>query len=62
MVVVGVVVVLAAFQQHAELDRLVRLVVVHGARVEPDQTQRQAGRQGDRHEGANARARHFGEP
>ena len=62
MVIVGVVAVLAAFEQRAELDRLVRLVVVHGTHIEPDQAQRQSGRQCDGHEGASARPRHFGEP
>jgi hypothetical protein len=36
--------------------------MMHRAHIEPGQAQRQAGRQCDRHEGADARARHFGEP
>ena len=62
MVVVGVVAVLAALEQRAELDRLVGLVMVHRPHVEPGQAQRQPGRQCDRHEGADAGARHFAAP
>ena len=57
--IVGVVAVLAAFEQRAELDRLVGFVVVHRTHVEPGQAQRQPGRQGDRHEGAGAGATSF---
>ena len=58
--VVRVVPVLAALEQRAELDRLVRFVVVHRARVESGQAKHQAGSECDRHEGAEAPARHFG--
>ncbi len=37
MMIVRVVAVLAALEQRAELDRLVRFVVVHRAHVEPGQ-------------------------
>ena len=60
--IAGVVAVLAALEQVAELDRLVRFVVVHRAHVEPGGAQREPGRQRDRDEGAGAGARHFGRP
>jgi hypothetical protein len=60
--VVAVVVVLAAFEQRAELDRLVRLVMVHGTHFEAGKAHRQSGGQGNRHEGADAPARHLGRP
>ena len=59
MVVVGVVAVLAALEQRAELDRLVRLVVVHRPRVEPGQPQGQPGHERDHHEGADAPSGHL---
>ena len=62
MVIVRVVAVFAALEQRAELDGLVRLVMVHRAHIEPGQAERQAGREGDRHEGAEPRACHFGRP
>jgi hypothetical protein len=62
VVIVRVVAVLAALEQRAELDRLVGLIVVHRPHIQPGQAQRQPGRQRDGHEGASARARHFGEP
>ena len=62
MVVVRVIAVFAALEQRAELDGLVRLVMVHRAHVEPGQPQRQTGRQGDRDEGAEPPARHFARP
>ena len=62
MVVVSVVAVLAAFEERAELDRLVGFVVVHRLKIEPGDTQRQPGRECNHDEGARARTRHFGEP
>ncbi len=55
----GVVAVVAAFEQGAELDRLVRFVVVHGPCIELHHAQRDAGRQGQRQERAEAHARHL---
>ena len=60
--IVGVVAVFAAFEQRAELDRLVGLVVVHRPHVQPGQPQCQPGCECDRDESRRARARHFGEP
>ncbi len=60
--VVGVVAVLTALEQRAELDRLIGFVVVHRPHIEPGEAQRQPGRQCDRDERGRARARHFGEP
>ena len=60
--VVGVVAVLAPLEQRAELDRLVRLVMVHRPHVEASEPQRQADGQRNRNEGARAPARHFGRP
>jgi hypothetical protein len=57
--VVGVVAVLAALEQRAELDRLVGFVVVHRAHVEPGQAEREGGRQRSRHDRADACPRHF---
>ena len=57
-----VVTILAALEQVAELDRLVRLVVVHRAHVQPGTAQRERGRQRNRNEGTGAGARHFGKP
>ena len=49
--VVGVVAVLAALEQRAEFDRLVRLVMVHRPHVEPGHTQREADGQCGRYRG-----------
>ena len=57
--VVRVVAVLAVLEQRAELDRLVGLVVVHRAHIEPGQAQREGGRQRNRDDRADARPRHF---
>ena len=62
VMVPGIVAVFAAFEQVAELDRLVRFVVVHRAHVEPGCAQRERGRQRDRDEGTGDGARHFGKP
>ena len=59
VVVVRVVPVLAGFEQRAELDRLVRLVVVHGPRVEPCEAERQACRQRERNQDAEDRLAHL---
>ena len=62
MMVVSVVAVLAAFEERAELKRLVRFVVVHRLKIEPGDTQGESGCQGNHDKGGRARARHFGEP
>ena len=69
VMVVGVVGVLAALEQRAELDRLVGLVVVHRPDVEAGQPQRETGRQRDGDDDraaapspAGGGGAHFGEP
>ena len=57
-----VVAVFAAFEQIAELDRLVRFVVVHRAHVEPGCAQRERSRHRDYDQGTGDGARHFGKP
>ena len=57
-----VIAVVAAFQKVAELDRLVRFVVVHRALVEAGGAQPDCGRQRECDEHAGADARHFAEP
>ena len=52
--VVHVISVLAVLEERAELDGLVRFVVVHRTHVEPGQPHGQAGTEGDRHEGGRA--------
>jgi hypothetical protein len=44
----GVVAVVARLEEGAELDRLVRLVVVHGPGVQPRESERQARHQRER--------------
>ena len=60
--IVRVVPVLTGFEERAELDRLVRFVVVHRTGVEPGEPEPESGRQGKRHDGAHAHARHLGRP
>ena len=60
--ILDVVAVRAAFEQRAELDRLVRFVVMHRAHVEAGCAQRERGGQRDRDDGRGAGARHFGRP
>ena len=62
VMVAEVVVVLAGFEQRAELDGLVGLVVVHRPRVQAAEAQEQAGGQRNRDEGAGPPARHFARP
>jgi hypothetical protein len=50
------------FQKLAELDRLVRFVVVHRAVIETDGAQSDRGRQRECDKHAGADAAHFAEP
>ena len=57
-----VVAVLAAFEQRAELDGLVRLVMVHRPLVEPHEPQGEADDERDGEQGAERRPCHLGRP
>ena len=57
-----VVAVLAAFEQRAELDGLVGLVVVHRPLVEPHEPQCEAGDEREGEQGAERRPGHLGRP
>src|SRR4029079_14822984 len=62
VMIVVVVTVLAPFEQIAELDRLVRLVVMHRALGQPGAAQRRRRRQRDGEKGAGAGPRHLSMP
>ncbi len=58
----GIVAVVAALEERAELHGLVRLVVVHRPRVEPRDPQPEPHREREGDERAEAGARHLGRP